>query len=150
MSPTPVYLATAKAISGPPEPGNPYSVALTGSQKPDRTAVYRHWRFEKELLATLDPAVHTAHEMFEDSASRNGKQPCFGTRPYIAATKSWGPYQWQDYATVQKRRANVGAGLITLHKQAGITQDKYGVGLWCQNRPEWQLVGMLTLLLNYN
>jgi long-chain acyl-CoA synthetase len=47
-----------------------------------------------------------------------------------------------DYATVQRRRANFGAGIVELHKRAGVTEEKYGVGLWCQNRPEWQLTGM--------
>lgn len=46
-----------------------------------------------------------------------------------------------DYQTVQQRRAKLGAGIIELHKQAGISDDKYGVGLWCQNRREWQLMG---------
>ena len=50
-----------------------------------------------------------------------------------------------DYQTAAKRRANYGAGIVELNKRAGtaIEGDKYGVGLWCQNRPEWQLTGML-------
>lgn len=141
FTPTPTYLAKANEIVVPPPAGAPYSVAVPGTVQPGRTPVYRHWRFEKGLLDTLDPAVTTAHEMFEDSLTRNAARPCFGRRPYLAASKSWGPYEWMDYATVGKRRANFGAGLVTLHKKAGVTQDKYGVGLWCQNRPEWQIVG---------
>jgi len=66
---------------------------------------------------------------------------CLGWRPYNVATKTFGPYEWMDYQTVQRRRTEFGAGLIELHKHAGVTEQKYGVGLWCQNRPEWQITG---------
>ena len=46
-----------------------------------------------------------------------------------------------DYQTVQRRRKNFGIGIVELHKQEGVTEEKYGVGLWCQNRPEWQITG---------
>ncbi|KAK5148971.1 hypothetical protein LTR04_000255 [Oleoguttula sp. CCFEE 6159] len=64
---------------------------------------------------------------------------CLGHRPYDTATKTFGPYVWQTYAEVQKRRANFGVGLVELHRQAGVMEEKYGIGLWCQNRPEWQI-----------
>lgn len=47
-----------------------------------------------------------------------------------------------DYATVQRRRANFGVGIVEINKQAGVMESKYGVGLWCQNRPEWQLTDL--------
>ena len=47
-----------------------------------------------------------------------------------------------NYATVQRRRTEFGAGLVELHRRVGVTKRKYGVGLWCQNRPEWQITGM--------
>jgi long-chain acyl-CoA synthetase len=47
-----------------------------------------------------------------------------------------------DYGTVQQRRTDFGAGLVQLHKGVGVTDAKYGVGLWCQNRPEWQITGV--------
>ena len=46
-----------------------------------------------------------------------------------------------DYGTVQKRRADFGAGLSELHKKIGVTGRNYGVGLWLANRPEWQITG---------
>ena len=46
-----------------------------------------------------------------------------------------------SYGTVQERRANLGAGIVEANRQVGISERKYGVGLWCQNRPEWQLTG---------
>ena len=46
-----------------------------------------------------------------------------------------------DYKTVRERRGYFGAGIVELHKRAGILEENYGVGLWCQNRAEWQLTG---------
>jgi len=69
------------------------------------------------------------------------KNRCLGHRPYNPDTKTFGNYVWEDYETVQRRRKNMGAGLVHLHKKAGVTDEKYGVGLWCQNRPEWQITG---------
>ena len=66
---------------------------------------------------------------------------CLGHRPYDPATKTFGPYQWMDYGTVQKRRANFGVGIVEVNRLAGVAEQKYGVGLWCQNRPEWQITG---------
>jgi len=42
---------------------------------------------------------------------------------------------------VQKRRAAFGKALVELHRDAGIRDTHFGVGLWCQNRPEWQITG---------
>ena len=57
-------------------------------------------------------------------------------------TKTFGNYTWETYGQIQKRRANLGCGLLALHENIGITGKQYGVGLWCQNRPEWQIVDL--------
>jgi len=126
-----------------PPKGQPYSVPLAGTQKEGRSAVYRHWQFaDKPLLATLVPEISTPHEAFESSAARHPKNRCLGHRPYDAVSKKFGPYIWEDYETVARRRRNFGAGLVHLHRQAGVTARQYGVGLWCQNRPEWQITDL--------
>ena len=76
------------------------------------------------------------------TVKRYPKKKCLGHRPYDPVSKKWGQYVWEDYETVAKRRKNFGAGLVHLHKQAGVTAPKYGVGLWCQNRPEWQITDL--------
>jgi long-chain acyl-CoA synthetase len=86
--------------------------------------------------------IRTPHEAFENSVARWPGNKCLGYRPYDAVTKTFGPYVWQDYETIAQRRTNFGAGLVHLHKEAGITTPKYGVGLWCQNRPEWQITDL--------
>jgi long-chain acyl-CoA synthetase len=126
-----------------PAKGQPYSVPLPGSQKEGRTAVYRHWKFaDKPVLEYLIPEIKTAHEAFEASSTRYPRNKCLGHRPYDAVTKKYGAYEWEDYETVARRRTNLGAGLVHLHRQAGVTAQKYGIGLWCQNRPEWQITDL--------
>jgi long-chain acyl-CoA synthetase len=49
------------------------------------------------------------------------------------------------YGEVAERRKNFGAGIVELHHQVGVTEDKYAVGLWAQNRPEWQITELALL-----
>ena len=52
------HLQLAKEIAVPPPVGSPYAVPLPGTEEPERTPIYRHWRFkDRELLVTLDPKV---------------------------------------------------------------------------------------------
>jgi len=137
-------LATRKAkeLRQPPKQGEPYSVPLPGSQKEGRSAVYRNWRFKDGLLETLDPAIRTQHDAFESTAKAVPKNKCLGQRPWDPATRTFGQYVWEDYETVAKRRKDFGAGLVQLHENIGITGKGYGVGLWCTNRPEWQITDL--------
>jgi long-chain acyl-CoA synthetase len=136
-------------LGTPPPPGSPYSLPIQGSDKEGRSAVYRHWRFrDQPLLKTLDPTVLTAHDMFQSTLQRHPKARCLGERTWDPVTKTYGKYEWITYAEVAERRKNLGAGLVELHNKVGVTGDRYGVGLWCQNRPEWQLTGICSVLLN--
>lgn len=142
LSTKPLFLQTAEDYHKPPPKGQPYSVTLPGSAQPGRTPVYRHHKSRDGLLETLDPAVRTGHDMFQSAAQKHPHAPCLGYRPYDSAKKAWAPYEWLDYETVQKRRADLGVGLVEIHAREGITGTQYGVGLWCQNRPEWQLTDL--------
>lgn len=74
-------------------------------------------------------------------ANRLPAARCLGHRNYDPTTKTFGPFVWQTYAQVQDRRKNFGLGLVQLNQNLGVSGRQYGVGLWCQNRPEWQIVG---------
>ncbi|KAJ5470811.1 hypothetical protein N7530_008168 [Penicillium desertorum] len=140
---SPPHLAKAEELKQAPPKGVAYSVAIPGSEQPGRSRVYRAWNAQKELLTTLDPQVTTAHDMFESTANRLPKNHCLGWRPYNSTTKSFDPYQWLTYETVQKRRAAFGAGLVELHHKHDCHRSgQYGVGLWSQNRPEWQITDL--------
>ncbi|GAB7340640.1 hypothetical protein MBLNU457_7038t2 [Dothideomycetes sp. NU457] len=133
---------TAAGIQKPPPPNAPHAIAIEGTQRAGRSKVYRHWRMKDGLLKTVDPAVRTGHEFFEQAANRNPNGKCLGARPYNPLTKTFGNFEWESYGQVQKRRANLGCGLVALHENVGVTGKQYGVGLWCQNRPEWQIVDL--------
>lgn len=131
------------SLRQPPPTGSPYSVPIPGSEREDRSAVYRHWRFrDGPVLLSYDPEVFTAHDFFESSMRRRPNARCLGTRHWDPVTKTHGKYQWQTYAEVGKRRKDFGAGIVELHKKIGVTEEKYGVGLWCQNRAEWQITDL--------
>jgi long-chain acyl-CoA synthetase len=133
------WLAEARV---PPPPGTPYSLPIPGTSTDNRTTTFRHWRFvDKPLPTTIDPSVLTAHDSFEASVKRKPNARCLGSRTYNSATKEFGTYDWLTYAQTAERRKNFGAGIVEIHKKIGVTEDKYGVGLWCQNRPEWQITG---------
>ncbi|KAG9947959.1 acetyl-CoA synthetase-like protein, partial [Aureobasidium melanogenum] len=126
---------------GPPK-GSPFSVALNNSQIPGRSSIYRNWKFQDALLTSLDPNITTLHEMFERSASVYATQNCLGFRPYSAETGSYGPYTWISYSAVAERRKNFGAGLLQTYQDICGSLPQGGVGLWCNNRPEWQIVDL--------
>ncbi len=138
--------AYARLLQQPPPLGQPYSVPIPGSEHEGRTPVFRHWRFrDGSLPRSLDPNVSTGHDMFEVTLKKVPNARCLGSRRWDPATKTYGKYEWMTYAEVAKRRRNLGVGIVELHKKLGVTEDKYGVGLWCQNRPEWQITGMLRI-----
>lgn len=143
MSPNEVAAAVAK-ISAPPPPGAPFALPVPNSATPNRSAVYRHWRFrDSPLLETLESEVQTLHDAFEMSAKHCPKKQFLGWRPWNVATQTHDEkFVWMTYAEAAERRKNLGAGLVEIHKAAGVTADKYAIGLWCQNRPEWQITGM--------
>lgn len=138
----PPHLQKAEELHKPPEKGQPHSIAIPGSTKAGRSPVYRHFRCKDGLIETLDPAVRTAHDMFEITANRTPNAPGYGYRSWDSSKKAFTNYQWIDYETIQKRRDNFGKGLVELHAREGITGTQYGVGLWCQNRPEWQVTDL--------
>lgn len=57
FSQLPSHLAKAEELKQPPPKGTPYSVGIPGTEKDDRSRVYRAWNYQKELLKTLDPQV---------------------------------------------------------------------------------------------
>ncbi|KAL0259184.1 medium-chain fatty acid-CoA ligase faa2 [Diplodia seriata] len=143
MAPKLLAVQRAADIGGIPPNGKPHSVPVPGTATENRSATYRHWRFADRPLETLDETVQTLHDAFEQSANNNPGSRCLGYRPYDPVTKTYGAYVWEDYATVQQRRRNFGAGLVKVFEEAGVSPVRgMGIGLWCQNRPEWQITDL--------
>ena len=145
LSSEPTHISKAREYAKPPPKGQPYSIPVPNSEVEGRSKVYRHWRFRDGPLVGLDPAVQTIHDLFESTAQRLPHAPCLGHRPWNSTKNTFGPYEWIDYETVQQRKNALGAGLIELHTREGISGANYGIGLWCQNRPEWQIVDLAAM-----
>ncbi|ODA82524.1 hypothetical protein RJ55_01031 [Drechmeria coniospora] len=136
--------ADIKQLGQPPPPGSPYGVPVPNSERAGRSAVYRHFRFrDRPLLTTFDPDVRSTHDLFECAVRKRPGKNCLGARTWNPATKTWGDkFDWLTYAQVAERRKHFGAGIVEVHSRMGYTADKYGVGLWSQNRPEWQITDL--------
>lgn len=142
--PTPQQIsAFIKERGAAPPPGTPYSVPVPGSERPNRTAAYRHVNFQDDFLSTYDPDIKTLHDMFERSVYHFGKRRCFGSRRWNVATQSWSDkFEWSTYSQVNERRLNFGTGIVSLHRNIGFPEEKYGIGLWSPNREEWHLADL--------
>lgn len=129
--------------STPPPPGSPYSLPIPGSERENRTAVYRNWAFrDGPLLERLEPNATTLHDLFQHVLHARPNKRLLGWRPWNPSTKTWdAKYVWLTGAEVAERSRNLGAGIAELHQRIGITEQKYGVGIWAPNRPEWQITG---------
>ncbi|KAI0910968.1 AMP-binding enzyme [Ustulina deusta] len=142
---TPAQIAAKiQEIAIPPPPGSPYAVPVPGTEREGRTPIYRHWKFQdKPLLATYDPETRTFYDLFEHSAKHFPNSKCLGTRPWNPTTQSWeNKYVWKTYAEVAARAKNFGSGVFELHRRIGIPPGNHGVGLWSQNRAEWQIADL--------
>ena len=137
--------------STPPPPGSPYGLPIPGSERENRTAVYRNWAFrDGPLLERLEPHCLTFHDLFEEAWQARPNKRMLGHRPWNPTTKTWEPkYVWQSYAEIAERRKNLGTGIAELHHRIGVTAQSYGVGIWSQNRPEWQITGKSRHSLSY-
>ncbi|CRK20345.1 hypothetical protein BN1723_012121 [Verticillium longisporum] len=144
MAPAVDTAALIKKLSAPPPPGSPYGLPIPGSEKEGRSAIYRHWRArDGPLMTTLDPNIQTMHDTFEAAAQKYPNWRCLGHRAWDPATRDWeNKYTWISYSEVAERRKNFGAGLVEVHRELGETREKYGVGLWSPNRPEWHITDL--------
>lgn len=147
MAPKQDTAAYINTIAQPPPPGSPYALPIPGTERPNRTPIYRHWRFlNGPLLETFDPAHRTIHDLFEVSVASVPRNKCLGYRPWNPNTKTWeNKFVWSTYAEVAERRKNYGAGIVEIHQRIGVKEDKYAVGIWAQNRPEWQITELALL-----
>ncbi|KAI0112118.1 AMP-binding enzyme [Nemania sp. FL0031] len=145
---TPAQIAAyIQEVAKPPPPGSPYAVPIPGTEREGRTPIYRHWKFQDKLLATFSPELRTFYDLFEQSVKNHPNNKCLGTRNWNSTTKSWEPkYVWKTYAEVGARAKNFGSGVFELHRRIGIPPGNHGVGLWSQNRAEWQIadIGLIS------
>ncbi|KAG6379112.1 long-chain-fatty-acid-CoA ligase [Boletus reticuloceps] len=117
------------------------SVPVPGTKRPGQTAHYRNAVFDF-VDANTPGFPKTLPEIFESACHQNPDARLLGHRPIISTQPlKFGPYIWQTYKQVDARRRKIGSALHELFKSGVLKADEMEtVGIWSQNRPEWQLV----------
>ncbi|KAI6150965.1 long-chain-fatty-acid-CoA ligase [Pisolithus tinctorius] len=117
------------------------SVTVPGTKQPGQTHHYRN-----AFYGLLDPDSpnypKTLQDIFNNGYSFNPDAKLLGHRPVISRSPlKFGPYVWQTYREVDVRRRRIGSALHRLFATGELkAADMETVGIWSQNRPEWQLV----------
>lgn len=139
-----VDASLARELRQAPAQGLPHAVALPGSQRSGRSAVFRHWHFaDKPLLKTFDPTIATVHDLFQSAADRFPNRNCLGERKWLPTSQTWdAKFTWLSYELVSERRKNFGTGLIELWQELDLPRESKGVAIWSHNRPEWHIVDL--------
>ncbi|KAF9262150.1 long-chain-fatty-acid-CoA ligase [Marasmius fiardii PR-910] len=138
-------LVRDRVVSFPNDPPfSKQSVEVPGTKRPGQTGHYRNaiWG----LLSKDSPKTFTTLTQVFDSGLTVGRnQPMLGHRPQISANplKFANHYVWESWGDVDDRRRAVGSALHLLFNNGELGGGEYEtVGIWSQNRPEWQIVDL--------
>ncbi|TFY82291.1 hypothetical protein EWM64_g1722 [Hericium alpestre] len=125
----------------PLPPGVDYkrqSVAVPGTKRPGQTGAFG--LFEVDVPGGL---LKTLPEIFETGLARSRDYNLLGHRPLVSTNplKFGDHFVWQTWAEVDARRRHIGSAIHHLFSAGQLGGGEYPtVGIWSQNRPEWQLV----------
>ncbi|GBC09115.1 hypothetical protein RclHR1_08610002 [Rhizophagus clarus] len=121
---------------------NKQTVIIPGSKRPGQTGIYRNSFSPDKLLETPCPEVNTVFDSFQYAVSKYAKKPCLGHRPLDKKTGKYGDYVWETYERVLERFTNFGSGLVHINNTIvkNGKKDKYTVGVWSINKPEFHLI----------
>ncbi|KNE70505.1 hypothetical protein AMAG_14629 [Allomyces macrogynus ATCC 38327] len=129
------------------------AVQVPGSATPGSTPAYRLASTSASLVP-CNPVTkaRTLYANFQYAATHYPNDPCFGHRALVqeSPAKAWAPYTWQTYGQVADRMTNLGSGLLRVYDEYVVQParakgepvarlDKWHVGLYSINRPEWLL-----------
>ncbi|CAB5185981.1 unnamed protein product [Rhizophagus irregularis] len=121
---------------------NKQTVVVPDSKRPGQTGVYRNSFMPENLIEKPCPEVSTVFDSFQYAVSRHAKKPCLGYRPFDDKTGKYGDYVWETYEKVLERFTNFGSGLVHINDTVvkNGKKDRYTVGVWSINKPEFQLI----------
>ncbi|KAG0071458.1 hypothetical protein BGZ89_010584 [Linnemannia elongata] len=126
---------------------NKQSVEVPGTRTPGATGHYRHAAFVDGLVDNIraDPAVKTLYDLFQSSLAKFQDKDMLGSRNYDSVTKTWSGYNWQSYRQVDQRVNAFGSGVMHINEAVlGNTQlNRWSLGIWSLNRPEWFISEMI-------
>jgi len=130
------------------------AVEVPGTRKEGSSGFYRSIIYNHGELITIDSNPlfpKTAYEAFEHGLKANPQGNCLGHRPWDPVKGDYHQhYEWQTYETIGRRRDHIGSALLHLAETSLHPENITGwtVGLWCHNRPEWQVVNQATAAYN--
>ncbi|KAJ3202825.1 hypothetical protein HDU67_000257 [Dinochytrium kinnereticum] len=115
-----------------------YSVEIPGSRPADGS--------ETGELRVDFPTIKTMYDAFQHGKKISGNRPCAGHRPttkdpVTGVVKSEG-FVWQTYNQISERRINFGCGLSKINKEIVKGEDKFNLGIYAVNRPEWLIADL--------
>lgn len=132
---------------------------LPNTAKPGYSPIYRNVLSQERLFDKPHTSLDTLYALFENAVKIHGNSDAFGKRHLLEDGVTYGPYQWESYSTIHKRRTNFGAGLLfaLIHNQFrnaehSIIEDHLQnpgsdliITLFSHNRPEWVIADLATL-----
>lgn len=115
------------------------AVIVPGSEKEGYSPIYRN------VVNPDIKSAETMYDIFHIGREKSPNKPCLGHRPWDPATGDFKrEFSWLTYAEVEELRTAVGSGLCQLVEGGklgdGVGISHWNVGIWCQNRPEFQVV----------
>ncbi|KAK0553014.1 medium-chain fatty acid-CoA ligase faa2 [Tilletia horrida] len=133
------------------------AIILPDSEKPGYSPVYAN-----PILSDLSLTTTTTYDLFNEGRDIDPQAPCLGRRPWITLPANhpsgkkadFAPYYtWISYEQVEELRTSVGSALTYLGRNGSLSPDgktpikdtEWHVALWCQNRPEYQIVDLADL-----
>ncbi|KAL9931287.1 hypothetical protein V8E36_009797 [Tilletia maclaganii] len=132
------------------------AIILPGTEQAGYTPVYTS-------AALPDVNVKaTTYDLFNMGRDIDPQAPCLGRRPWITLPANhpsgkiadFAPYyEWLSYEQVEEQRTAIGSALTHLARTGALSPDgkspvadtEWHVALWCQNRPEYQLVDLANM-----
>ncbi|KAF8636675.1 hypothetical protein AX17_003481 [Amanita inopinata Kibby_2008] len=141
--PSIMSLNREKVVAWPPVlPYDRQGVPVPGTKRPGQTAHYRNAIYG--LLTEHTPnSLKTLDEVFSCGLKVGQNQPFLGHRPIVSQSplRYANKYVWQTYGEVDERRRHIGSALHAMFRAGTLGGGEYDtVGIWSQNRPEWQII----------
>ncbi|EPQ58395.1 acetyl-CoA synthetase-like protein [Gloeophyllum trabeum ATCC 11539] len=119
------------------------SIEVPGTKRPGQTGHYRNGCWGLLPLGCEPNRLNTLLDIYETGYALSKDQPFLGYRPKLAEDQLANHFVWQTYAEVDVRRRAIGSALHALF-QSGVLGggEMDTVGIWSQNRPEWQIIDL--------